>query len=234
MTKAIVFDYGNTLIEFGPKQVATEYKGLTDKLTAMFGSCDEAVLKSIRDRQIVAPFMNGLKENVFDEICAELIEGLYGEADSLATEALVAHRFQSFVSVVEEPDGVKDLLTALHGRYRLGVLSNYPSGPAVRESLKKLGWDEFFDFVLVSGDIGYVKPHAAPFLRVLDALALPASDCVYVGDNWLADVQGAKRAGMRSVHTTQYRPYESFEPQDGDHEPDWRIQHIEELRKLFL
>ncbi|MCK4325123.1 hypothetical protein KAW55_00030, partial [bacterium] len=60
--KTICFDFGNTLVEFGPEQVAYQYIALEKALTELFGSCDPARLKTIRDRQIVAPFSNGYRE----------------------------------------------------------------------------------------------------------------------------------------------------------------------------
>ena len=55
---AIIFDYGNTLIEFGPRQVAIQYEALLQCLTRMFNHCDQDELKRIRDKQIMAPYNN--------------------------------------------------------------------------------------------------------------------------------------------------------------------------------
>jgi phosphoglycolate phosphatase len=50
---------------------------------------------------------------------------------------------------------------------------------------------------VVSGDsTPHIKPHPAPLLEAAMLLALPAGDCVYVGDD-LRDVQAARAAGMR-------------------------------------
>lgn len=73
----ICFDLWNTLIEFGPRQIAKQYESLTSKLRQMFGSCDAGKLREIRDRQIVAPYRNGCQENDVEECCRELIEGIY-------------------------------------------------------------------------------------------------------------------------------------------------------------
>ena len=100
-TKVICFDLGNTLIEFGPRQIAKQYKGLTSKLTEMFGSCDIATLKAIRDRQIVAPYHDGYRENDVEDCCRELIEGIY---PITATEAqvreLAEERYKIFVEIM--------------------------------------------------------------------------------------------------------------------------------------
>ena len=73
-TRAVCFDLGNTLIEFGPRQIAMQAARLTAKLTEMFGSCDADKLKVIRDRQIVAPYHDHYRENDVEECCRELIE----------------------------------------------------------------------------------------------------------------------------------------------------------------
>lgn len=233
--KALCFDLGNTLIEFGPRQVTYQYATLVNTLTELFGYCDASRLKVIRDRQTVAPFSNSYKENDPRSLCEELIRGIYDIVpEQRQVDRLIRTRYESFIRVVELPDGVMALLNKLRRRYRLGLLSNYPCSQSVRDSLAKIRLSEMFEVVVISGDIGYVKPHAKPFESMLSQLDLSPSECVYIGDNWLADVQGAKRMGMYSILTTQYVPYESFEPSEKDHSPDARIDHLNELEKLLL
>jgi len=194
--KAVCFDLGNTLIEFGPKQVLRLYTLLEKALTEMFGSCDEARLKAIRDRQITAPFRNGFKEDDLSALCKELIQGLYNiTPDQHQVDKLVQVRYESFVHVIELPDGVLTLLEKLRQRYRIGLLSNYPCGRSIRDSLEKIGLSNMFESIVVSGEVGYVKPHARPFETLLSYMGLSPSDCVYIGDNWLADVQGCQADG---------------------------------------
>jgi phosphoglycolate phosphatase len=66
---------------------------------------------------------------------------------------------------------------------------------------------------VVCGDTTpHLKPHAAPMLHAAEQLALPAKDCLYLGDD-LRDIQAARAAGMRAVavewgyhHPEQGRP----------------------------
>lgn len=234
-TKALCFDFGNTLIEFGPKQIAHQYATLEEVMTELFGYCDSKRLKTIRDRQIVAPFSNGYRENDIRSLCEELIRGIYNIIpEEIHVNMLMQTRYESFVHIVELPDGVRLLLDKLRKRYRLALLSNYPCSRSIRDSLAKIGLFEMFEAVTISADVGYVKPHARPFETLLSQLGLFPSQCAYVGDNWLADVQGAKRIGMSAIFTTQYIPYESFKPAEGDHAPDARIGHLNELEELML
>lgn len=233
--EAICFDFGNTLIEFGPKQMAHQFDALQNSLEKFFGDCDATQLKAIRDKQIAAPLRNGYQENDLRAICRELIEGIYNIQPSHSqVEALMQTRFDAFVEVVRLPEGVQSMLNSLRQRYRLGFLSNYPCGRSIRGGLEKIGLSGMFDSVTISGDVGYVKPHAKPFEIMLAELGLSPDKCVYVGDNWLADVQGSKRMGMVSVQTTQFAAYETFEPENDDFSPDAQIDDIRALEDLFL
>lgn len=233
--KAVCFDYGNTLIEFGPRQVRRQNEAILNTLTALFGHCDTEKLKTIRDRQIVAPYHNNYKENLPPELGREVIRELYDlEAEDHQLNAITQARYETFVEDIVLKDGVMDLLVRLRKRYRLGFLSNYPCSRSIRDSLTKIGLDGMFDAVVVSGDVGLVKPHPKPYKALLSQLDLPPEACVYVGDNWLADIQGAKGQGMFAIHTTQYVAYESFKPKEGDTPPDATIHHIGELEGLLL
>ena len=200
----------------------------------MFGTCDAERLKIIRDRQMVAPYNNDFRENDLRSLCTELVSGVYNCAPTdEQIETLMRTRYEAFIEVVALRPDVLPLLEKLHRRYRLALLSNYPCGRTIRDSLDKMGLAEVFDAVVVSGDIGFVKPHRAPFETVLTRLDLPAAQCLHVGDNWLADIQGAKRVGMQAVHITQHVSYENFEPAEGDYQPDAHITHLAQLEELL-
>lgn len=228
--QAVCFDYGNTLVEFGAAQFAGQRAALEALMRAEFGRCDPARLKTIRDAEIMAPFRNGCRENDLRALARDLVTGLYAvEPDERLIAAIIEIRRASFVADVKLPAGVGELLARLKRRYRLGLLSNYPCVPSIRGSLERLGLLSLFDAVVVSAEIGFVKPDPRPFQALLARLALPAAACVYVGDNWLADVQGAKRLGLRAVLTTEYVSYERFAPAPGDLPPDATIARLADL-----
>lgn len=233
--KAILFDYGNTLIEYGPRQVEAQYAALEKELIGLFGHCDSSRLKAIRDRQALAPFHNGYVENDMERITAELIEEMYQVVPEAAQiEALIETRYKVFVHAIEVSGDVSPLLIRLRDQYRLGLVSNYPCSRSIEGSLKKTGLRHLLEAVVVSGDLGYAKPHAKPFETMLGHLGLLPEECLFVGDNWLADIQGAKRMGMPAILISQYTPYDEFKPFDSDHQPDATIRHLSELDALLL
>ena len=233
--KAIVFDYGNTLVEFNRPQVTRCDESLAEAVRRLYGPHDPACFQAIRDRNRVAPYSGDppeYRENDIHAITRDLVRELYG-MDPAAEEvdALVRTRFEASVGVIEAADGVAEVLSRLRGRYALGLLSNYPDASVIRASLVKTDFDVYFDGVVVSGDLGFAKPHPLPFATIARDLNVSPVEVLHVGDNWLADVQGAKRAGMSAAYTQQWAPAESFDRRAGDHEPDFVIGSIAELEQ---
>ena len=91
------------------------------------------------------------------------------------------------------------LLSALHGRYKLGIVSNFAIPEAVWLLLDKLNLRSFFKAVVISGEVNRRKPSREIFERALSILNLKASEAVFVGDTLTADVKGAQDAGMKAV-----------------------------------
>jgi beta-phosphoglucomutase len=79
----------------------------------------------------------------------------------------------------------------------LGVLSNF--GPHLREVLDNLGLLPFFDFVVVSAEVGLAKPDPRIFDRVVEEAGVPRKRILYVGDHVGDDVEGARGAGLDAV-----------------------------------
>ena len=88
------------------------------------------------------------------------------------------------------------VLAALRPHVRLGVVSNFTGN--VARCLADLGLLAAFDVVLDSAVVGVAKPDAAIFRRALDALGVRPNAALMVGDNPVADVLGARRAGLQA------------------------------------
>ena len=235
--KALVFDYGNTLVPYGPTENDRYGRALEAALAARFGPVDFARMNALRAERRNAPFEGDTPtyvENDLREATVELVRALYDETlDTEGLEALMTVRFEVLVEMLCAEPYVAEVLGRLKVRYKLGLLSNYPDGAAIHASLEKVGLAHFFDCVVVSGDLGFCKPHPLTFASVLQPLGLASNAVAFVGDNWLADIQGAKRVGMQAVLTTQWVPIDHIEKQAGDHEPDAVISHLTALEALL-
>ncbi len=95
------------------------------------------------------------------------------------------------------PD-VHETLIELKGRgYALAVLSNRRESCTLE--LADLDLLDYFDFVLVAGEVNSWKPDAEIFLSGLERLGTVPKSTLYIGDNYYADVVGAEKAGLIPV-----------------------------------
>ena len=101
------------------------------------------------------------------------------------------------------------LLAALQAQgITTNLLSNtgFIQGRTLRKLLAGWGWDALFAFQLYSDETGYSKPDIQMFNRVLENTALLHTDLIpaqiwHLGDNQVADVAGAQRAGINATLT---------------------------------
>ena len=96
------------------------------------------------------------------------------------------------------PEDVRRTLPQLkQAGYTMAVISNRDR--PFQEVLDSHGLSEFFDFSLAGGDVDIYKPEPGIFEHALQRANLTAQETVYVGDNYFADVIGARRAGLQPV-----------------------------------
>ncbi|AOV16779.1 haloacid dehalogenase [Acidihalobacter aeolianus] len=117
-----------------------------------------------------------------------------------------------------------DLLEGLRERYRVGAITN---GNA---DVHHIGVGHYFDFVITAAQAGSAKPSPGIFRHALSAAGVPAGECVHVGDNPYADVQGARAQGMRTVWVN---PTGAAWPA-GDPRPDATVRHVGEIAELLV
>ena len=93
--------------------------------------------------------------------------------------------------------GIKVMLSSLHSRYRLGIVTTRSAEDAVA-FLNQHGVAELFDVVVTRESTRRLKPHPAPVLYAAEALGLAPQQCVMVGDTTV-DIAAARRAGAWAI-----------------------------------
>ena len=95
------------------------------------------------------------------------------------------------------------LLEALRSRgIKTAIVSNTPWGSpadAWRAELTRHGLLDKVDAAVFCMDVGWRKPHRAPFDRALSLLEVAPADALFVGDDHRWDIVGAQNAGLRPV-----------------------------------
>jgi putative hydrolase of the HAD superfamily len=101
-------------------------------------------------------------------------------------------------SVATFPDTLATLTSLRRKGYVLGIITNGTSR-VQQTKIYGTGLQAFMSAVLISETEGIKKPHLEIFQRALQRLGVAPDEAVFVGDNLVADVHGAKSAGMKAV-----------------------------------
>jgi len=140
-------------------------------------------------------FLTGTAENAFNALSEQFDLNLTDEQIAEMVEVYRGHRPQ-----IRPYGGMVEVLAALHGRYRLGLLSD-GFLPAQRLKLDALKIENFFDAVIFTEQMGRGawKPSPAGYQAVRELLGVPNECCAYVADNPAKDFVAANELGWLTV-----------------------------------
>jgi len=85
--------------------------------------------------------------------------------------------------------------------YLIGLITDTDHYPGMKKyRIEKSGLKDYFDAIIIAGeDIEEIKPSPKPFEKILQILGVNREDAIMVGDKPFTDIEGAKRAGLKTV-----------------------------------
>jgi HAD superfamily hydrolase (TIGR01549 family) len=206
--KAVFFDVGWTLAypraslwdifaglgrEAGSGMAAGDAERLVH--TLMAANRDNAVaefeagaLYTDSDQEFVALFST-MARAIFS------LAGVPGDHDTLSARFM--ERFWNRDNWVAFPDAVEVIGRLRERGIRVGVLSN--AGSELLGFLDGLGLLGLCDFTVVSAIEGTKKPDRRIYERAIERAGVRPEEAVHVGDMYLEDVLGPRRAGVRPL-----------------------------------
>jgi HAD superfamily hydrolase (TIGR01549 family) len=136
--------------------------------------------------------------------------GVQGQADTLVRE--LSARFGQMQMAYYCPETGCQTLRALRARgYGLGLITNRENAENFYALVDRLGLRLCFDLLVVAGEVGVSKPDTGIFRVALERAGVTAQEALYVGDNYWADVVGARRAGIPPVLLDPYHLFPEAE-----------------------
>ena len=208
--KAVGFDLFNTLITVEPHALDHAVRILAgslqeEKIEVEFETFREAHRQAAL-QHITETHHNGRETHNRFWISTALKQlGYEVDPDDPRIARAIEVYFSAFVEYCHLIPGTEEMLGALKDRYSLGLLSNFTHPPAAKAILDGLGIASSFDVVLISGEVGYRKPHPYVFQLLLEELGVEPGELIYVGDDPEPDIDGACRVGIQPVWTTYVR-----------------------------
>jgi putative hydrolase of the HAD superfamily len=132
---------------------------------------------------------------------------------------------EGFMTYVRIDENSEQVLRKLHGKYKLGIVSNFAIPECVVKLLEKHGLLAYFDVIIVSGAVNKRKPSPEIFKKALEKIGVGPSETVFVGDTVDADIEGAKSVGMKTVFIERRQQKEAEQVC-----PDQTIKSLNELQ----
>ena len=182
--KAIVFDFGNVLLEWNPRYVYQR-----------FFPNDPAAMERFLEE------VNFMDWNALQDKGRSFTEGVAVLSSEFPQYADLIQAYQDnwTDSLGESLDGTVQILKELkQAGYPVYGLSNWSAETFPRAREKHEFFDLLDDFV-ISGEVGHVKPQPEIFQIMLDRIKRPAHECLFI-DDALANVQQAQEMGFAIVH----------------------------------
>ena len=214
MTKAVFFDWFNTLTTYHPPREDAYILACRDLgLEVTMGQLSRGLLladqfysdenarspiKKREPKEMIAVYVRygqvalrgaGLPSS--EETVLQVMEKVRG--------AFSSSRFALYDDVVPALGALKSR------RLVMGLISNIDQD--IMPVCSELGLDTYITHVITSKDVRSEKPHPLIFLAALDSAGVEAEESVYVGDQYSCDVVGARGVGMKPVLVDRYDPF---------------------------
>ena len=182
MTKNIIFDFGNVLVQWHPEVVYGEFFG--DEAKAWW------FLRHVADMD----FRQRIDAGESMEDCIREKQAQYPEYE----QAVALYRSKWREMLTDEVPGMREVISELRARnYEIFGLTNW-SMETFPEARAHFGILQMIDRYVVSGAEGLVKPDPRLFQVLLDRYGLKSEDCSFVDDN-PDNVAAAKGMGMQGI-----------------------------------
>ena len=115
---------------------------------------------------------------------------------------------------------------------RVSILTNGQEGHQ-KDKVRTLGMYDYIgdDAIFTSEGIGYAKPDAKAFQTVCDRLSIPYDTMYYSGDNYIKDMEGAKAAGLHTIHFNRHNLQEGMASDYIVYNEDQLVALLKELER---
>jgi len=180
--KAAFFDLGGVIVR-------TEFQAPRQQLADRLGMDYEDLCRVVFDSD------SGLKASI-------------GEISADAHWASVVQRLKrpaSEISLIREEFFAGDIvdrtlieyIRSLRGKYRTGLISNAWSD--LRDFIVREKFDDAFDQMIISAEVGEMKPEPKIFQTALEQLGVQPREAVFVDDVYI-NIEGCEKVGIKGIH----------------------------------
>jgi putative hydrolase of the HAD superfamily len=215
--KAIIFDVDETLV---------------DRKDSFIRFCNYLLDRYGKDypydgtREALIDYMVGIDENGYGglENFIPRLSKLWKLP--LTIEEFMIERNEVFGKMTTPYPELYEVLEALKGKYKLGIITNGYSS-VQRDKIHSVHIADYFDDIIVSGEHGFAKPDSRIFELSLKRLGVTPEEAVYIGDYYPNDIAGAIGANIQPIWICE-------DPEEQKEYDGIRINRLKDILNYFL
>jgi HAD superfamily hydrolase (TIGR01549 family) len=204
MTKAVLFDFYNTLASYYPPREdvyinACRELGINLEAKALFNSLAAADI-FYRNENSRSPIDKKSAEeqiNFYIEYITRIIGGADVQINGEAALKILSKIRQYKWEFKVYDDALPTLKTLKERGLIIGLISNVAQD--MEATYTKLGLQPYLNFKVTLAEVGYDKPRPEIFLAALKKAAVKPGEALYVGDQYQIDVIGARGVGINAL-----------------------------------
>ena len=232
--KAILFDLGETLLNFGElkageifrqgARLSYDFLKNSGQPIGSFKSYCLWYMAALYFRRIIS----GITRNDFNSLAmlrwAGMKKGIRLDGDQWRHFAWLWYEPLSKIATVE-PDIKETLAKLKNSGLKLGIVSNtFVSGDSLERHMQQFDILDFFETRMYSYEFDFRKPDLRIFKIAAERIGESHQNILFVGDRINMDIRPALKVGMHAVMKTAYT-------NNGKKLPDgaWKINQISEL-----
>lgn len=233
MIKAVIFDFGQTLVDSAGGFRKAE-KEAQDKLFTNLGLTvrEDFLARYRRYRQEFHDRSNFSRSSLWQEV-------LYYYCAAVDPDLLVRWETEYWETVKNHttlfPEA-REVLGELRRRYDIALITNTQGQKSTGTHRISLypELENFFSVIIVAGEAGTpTKPDPQPFHQCLKKLGISPSEAVYIGDDWRIDICGARDAGMHAIWLKHHTVKRNWPEVDNPGPVITKLDELLELDKLL-
>jgi epoxide hydrolase-like predicted phosphatase len=179
--RAVFFDLGGVIVR-------TEYQAPRQHLAERLGMEYDDLVKIVFDSD--SGYQASIGAIPADVHWDSIIKRLKRPATELET---IRHEF--FAGDVIDRT-LLDFLRSLRGKYKTGLISN--AWGDLRDYIMREKMEDAFDHIIISAEVGAVKPEAKIYHIALEQAKVKPKEMVFV-DDFAVNIEGCEKVGIKGI-----------------------------------
>lgn len=229
--KAVIFDWGGTLTPWHDIDLVAQWYAYAEVYDAVnAGALARRLADAERHRwQVQRESSGATSAGALDQLFLD--EGI--DITSAAHLRALGSYLDFWAPHTWADPSAQDLLSGLRtDGYAIGILSNtmWPRSHH-EEVFERDDLAAMIDAAVYTSELPVAKPHAQAFEAILELLACPAGEAVFVGDRLWDDIAGAQHAGLRTIWIPHSRVPDEEVP-DSSTRPDATARALGQVRDI--